>query len=658
MQLSIVIVNYNVRDLLMNAVASLYDAMEGIEGEIIVVDNASTDGAIEALNEAFPDVITYGLDTNLGFGGANNIGIERAQGEYILLLNPDTIVHEDTLRTMLAFMKEHPDVMASGCKIMGQDGSFDLASKRGFPSPWSSFCRVFGLSKLFPKSKLFGGYNLTYLDPDTTAEIEALTGCFMFFRGADLKKLEGFDTDFFMYGEDLDLCYRARKAGGKIYYYPKTSIIHLRGESTRRSSIDVLARFYEAMEIFARKHFRSNILMLWMIRLGIRFRLMLARANERFPSWGFAVVDVLAIMLGFVIGSLIRFGSVANYPDYAYPEVFLLPPLIFAGTVAAAGGYSSDDRLPWHAIVGYLLGFFVLSTLPYFFKDYQFSRGVVLVTTGVAALFGVSARFVWLLYKRTFGKESIKRIAFFSRQTVGPELRNRIRRRFFGRPVTMVGTIALTFSELDEIEGAQLGTVENIAKIAGENRLTDIFAVDDTLAYSDVIRAIGLTSGQSVRFHVVRGVQDEISDAIVQGHGKLATSGARTRSSVRKKLRDRLLALVTLLFGFPVVYLAGWKPGIRAAELRDVLFGKRALVSGNGTGYGSGKKQHEVFTVTSLYQDEGLSAEEIKQIDQYYAANQSFLLDCEIIISAIRFRNMSEQVQRKTLGKTLPHGTN
>ena len=164
MELSVVIVNYNVRDLLLNAVASLRVAMRGITGEIIVVDNASSDDAIAALNREYPDVITIPLDVNLGFGGGNNVGIERATGEFILLINPDTIVRDDTLRVMLDFMRAHPDAGFAGCKILNRDGSFEPASKRGFPSPWSSFCRVFGLSYLFPQSKMFGGYNLTWID--------------------------------------------------------------------------------------------------------------------------------------------------------------------------------------------------------------------------------------------------------------------------------------------------------------------------------------------------------------------------------------------------------------------------------------------------------------------------------------------------------------
>jgi len=642
MQLSIIIVNYNVCDLLLNAVASVYVALEGIEGEIIVVDNASTDGAVETLNRIYPDVITVQLDQNLGFGAANNIGIEQARGEYILLLNPDTVVQEGTLRQMMDFMESHPDATFAGCKIILPNGSYDPVSKRGFPSPWSSFCRVFGLSKLFPKSKFFGGYNLTHIDPDQTAKIEALAGCFMFCRGAELKALGGFDTDYFMYGEDLDLCYRATKAGGSIYYYPATSIMHFKGESTRRSSIDALAVFYQAMEIFARKHFRSNPPLLWMIRAGIWVRRGVARVGERFPGIGLAAIDMLAIIVGFMIGSQIKFGGPFAYPDYAFPTVVVLPPLIFVLSLMMVGGYSSDDRTPGKALLGYMLGFFVLSTLPYFFKEYAFSRGVVLLTTGVGAFAGVLARFLWLLYRRTFGAESIRRIAFLSRQEIAPGTRNAVRRVFFTRPVVIVGAIAPTFSEAASIGEEALGTVENIAKIVREFRITDILVLDSTLSYGEVLRAMGFTASLPVRYHIIHGSL-EASGEVVGGaemSGTLSGSERRAGSHIARGFRDRAIALGALLLLVPVVYLFAKRPALHLRGLWDVLLGRRPLV---GAGSGDGAPGHDpMFSMVALYREGTLTPREIGQLERFYETNHSLLLDCEIMIAALRHGKLAD----------------
>lgn len=636
MKLSIVIVNYNVRDLVLDSVASLRVALEGIDGEIIVVDNGSSDGAIEALNARFPEVITIALPKNLGFGAANNVGIERARGEYALLLNPDTIVEENTLRTMLDFMVANPKCGIAGCRVILPDGTFDPASKRGFPSPWSSFCKVFGLSRLFPKSKFLGGYNLTHVGEYSTSRVDAIGGCFMFCRTSALRELGGFDTDYFMYGEDLDICYRATKLGHEIYYHPDTTIIHVKGESTRRSSLDALAVFYEAMEIFARKHFRSNIPLLLLVRMGIGLRRLIARVLERFPTLGFAPVDIFAIVIGIAIGSIEKTGSPFGYPSWALPVVFGVPPAVFVACIAASGGYRLDNRSLRGTATGYLFGFFVLSALPYFFKDYAFSRGVVLVTTGVGATIGLSARFLWLLWRGTFGRDAIRRIAFLTRQEIGPELRASVRRMFLGKPVTIIGGIAPTFSELDHLPGTHLGTVENIAKLVTTHRLTDIVVFDHRLSYSEVMRAVNLTARQTVRFHIANESLVSGFDAMPVQVNDMPERMRRVRSRTAKSIRDRALAILLLLV-MPVVYLAGRLRTARARELVEVLVGRRPLV---GAGPSEGPDARDpVFTVAELCHDEPLSAREIVQVEEYYRRNSSFLLDCEIIVAAIRLRN-------------------
>lgn len=639
MQLSIVIVNYNVRELLLNAIASLYVAMEGIDGEIIVVDNASSDGAIEALGRDFPDVRTFPLERNLGFGAANNIGIEAARGRFILLINPDTIVQERTIRTMIEFMDAHPDAGIAGCKILNPDGSYEPASKRGFPSPWSSFCRVFGLSRLFPKSKLFGGYNLTHLDPESTSSIDAISGCFMFCRAHVLRDLGGFDTDFFMYGEDLDLCFRAKELGWSVYYHPATSIMHLKGESTRRSALDALAVFYQAMEIFAAKHFRGNRPLLWLIRIGIRLRRGMARVHDRLPMWWFIPIDVITVLLGLFLGTVIKVGAPLAYPSYAFPAVLVVPPLVFIISIAVVGGYSSDERAPHHALFGYLLGFFVLSALTFFFKDYAFSRGVVLLTTGIATAVGVGLRFVWLLYKRTFGTESTRRIAFLTREEVGPKLRHAVRWMVFGKPVTIIGTIVPTFGEFNPRETTMLGTVENIGKIVRGYGLTDIFVLDAKLSYEEVLEAMVHTSNQSVRFHITRSSLEPLL-GLVDLHSATASPiyGPSLKGTHRlsKKLQDRFLALCIATVVLPAVYLTSRNPVLRFREIWDVVAGRRPLVGGGPSG--SINAKDPVFSVAAICGDERVSQRELAQIETYYATNQSLLLDCEIMIAGIRLR--------------------
>ncbi|MCJ7552663.1 MAG: glycosyltransferase family 2 protein, partial [Ignavibacteriaceae bacterium] len=260
MDLSIIIVNYNVKVFLQNLLDSIQKASSGIQTEVIIVDNASDDGSIEFLREKYPQIKLIVNKTNLGFGKANNIGLKEAKGKFILFLNPDTIVAEDTFSKMIEFFNQTPDAGLAGCKILNPDGTLQLSCRRSFPGPWTSFTKVTGLSTLFPKSKIFARYNLTYLDENQTYEVDAISGSFMMIRKEVYDKVGGFDEQFFMYGEDLDLCYRIQKAGHKVYYVHSTQIIHYKGESTKRSNIDETKVFYKAMHLFVKKHLSTSFL--------------------------------------------------------------------------------------------------------------------------------------------------------------------------------------------------------------------------------------------------------------------------------------------------------------------------------------------------------------------------------------------------------------
>jgi len=269
LDISIIIVNYNVKEFLQNLLHSLEKASSNISTEIIIVDNASDDGSVEFIREKFPEVKIIANKINLGFGKANNQALKQASGKYILLINPDSVVSEDTFERMITFFENNPTAGLAGCKILNPDGTLQLACRRSFPGPWTSFCKVTGLSTLFPKSKLFARYNLTYHDENKTYEVDAVSGSFMMIRKEVYDNVGGFDEDFFMYGEDLDLSYRIQKAGYKVYYVHETQIIHYKGESTKRSSIDETKVFYDAMHLFVRKHLSGSFLVEAILRSAI-----------------------------------------------------------------------------------------------------------------------------------------------------------------------------------------------------------------------------------------------------------------------------------------------------------------------------------------------------------------------------------------------------
>ena len=271
-ELSVVIVSYNVRDLLEGCLDSVKAAAEGIEVETFVVDNASHDGSPSMVHGRHPGVRLIALEENIGFSGANNLALRRAGGRYVLLLNPDTVLDPDVFTKMTAYMDAHPDVGMVSCKLVTGEGGLDLACRRSFPSLWDGFCRASGLSARFPGSRLFARYNLTYLDEDETHDVEAVNGAFMFVRREALESVGLLDEDYFMYVEDLDWCFRFREAGWRVVYHPKARCLHLKGQSGKQKPRAMIRALFDSTALFYRKHYfpRINLLHQVLLLAGIK----------------------------------------------------------------------------------------------------------------------------------------------------------------------------------------------------------------------------------------------------------------------------------------------------------------------------------------------------------------------------------------------------
>ena len=273
MEISIIIVNYNVKYLLEKCLHSIQTALNNIAGEIIVVDNASSDNSIEYLQPLFPGVIFIANPVNKGFGSACNTGFHRSFGEYVLFLNPDTIVPPDCFKKCLEFIHSKKDAGALGIKMVDGSGNYLKESKRSFPSVSASLFKMTGLASLFSHSKLFAAYYAGHLSENEIHEVDVLSGAFMLVKRNVFNEVNGFDEDFFMYGEDIDLSYRIQKAGYKNYYFPETSITHYKGASTKKTSKAHIRSFYGAMSIFVDKHYSGNTkgLFKFIIKAGIWF---------------------------------------------------------------------------------------------------------------------------------------------------------------------------------------------------------------------------------------------------------------------------------------------------------------------------------------------------------------------------------------------------
>jgi len=269
--ISIVVVSYNTQGLLRSCIRTVYEHRDDLRVEVLVVDNASRDCSADMIAAEFPEVVLFRNTVNVGFGKANNQALRKARGDYILLLNSDTELSPHALRDCIRYLKQNPKVGVLTCKLVMANGSLDLACRRSFPTPFIALCRLLGLSYLFPKSRLFAKYNLTYLDPDETYEVDAVVGAFMLMPREAFLEVGLLDEVFFMYGEDLDWCYRFRQAGYRIVYFPKVKILHLKGASSKKRPVWIIGEFHRAMKLFYAKHYarRHFFLLNTMVYTGI-----------------------------------------------------------------------------------------------------------------------------------------------------------------------------------------------------------------------------------------------------------------------------------------------------------------------------------------------------------------------------------------------------
>ncbi|WP_134683472.1 glycosyltransferase family 2 protein [Brevibacillus migulae] len=288
MDLSIIIVSYNTCELTLNALRSVVDSQITYSYEVIVVDNNSTDDSVSRISQEFPQVTLIANIENLGFSKANNQAMKRAAGRYILLLNSDTVVNSDTLEIMVNFMDLHPEIGAGGCKVLLPDGGLDKACRRGFPTPSASLYYLLGLSKMFPNSPKFNQYQLGHLDPDQDYPVDCLVGAFMIVRRETIEQVGLLDEEFFMYGEDVDWCYRIKQHGWQLYYYPYTSIIHYKGASSRRRPFKIVYEFHRAMYLFHKKHYqqRYSFITNFIVYLGIALKFAITLLRNQLSRIG------------------------------------------------------------------------------------------------------------------------------------------------------------------------------------------------------------------------------------------------------------------------------------------------------------------------------------------------------------------------------------
>lgn len=384
--IGIVIVNYNVRHFLIQCLQSIRQSSLGkLTLELWVVDNASVDGSCGVLKKDFPEVRLIENAENVGFSKANNQAIEQMQSRYVLLLNPDTILEADTLKKCFDYMEQHKKVGALGVRMIDGNGAFLPESKRAIPNLWNSFCKLTYISKLFPKSKIFSGYNLGYIPEFETAEVEILCGAFMFIRGDVLAKTGLLDERFFMYGEDIDLSYRILSSGHSIVYFPETTIIHFKGESTKKASLQYVRTFYGAMSLYVNKHYtgRKSKIFRWFILIAIQFRALVSLLAKFFNTGIKLIADGLIIfsMLHVIkyLWALYYFGNMNYYRDTSIDINIVIYAVLWCISSWFFGRY--DDSVTWRRLTYGVLTGTVLILVLYALEAevYRTSRALIVL---------------------------------------------------------------------------------------------------------------------------------------------------------------------------------------------------------------------------------------------------------------------------------------
>jgi GT2 family glycosyltransferase len=664
--LSVVIVNYNVRNFLEQALHSVQRAALRISAEVFVVDNNSVDGSVPMVRETFPDVELIANVSNVGFGAANNMAIERSKGRYVLILNPDTIVQEDTFQRMVSFMDRHPEAGAVGCQILNPDGTFAPESRRSFPTPQVGFYRISGLGRLFPKSPRFGRYNMTFLPRDQVAEVDALSGSCMMLRAEAVVPSRGgvglFDEDFFMYGEDLDLCYRIQKAGWKIFYTPDTQIIHYKGESTKKGEIRYVRLFYGAMVLFTRKHLsgRYSTVVAGVLQTAIMLRAglsVLSRATTHMarPTLDFALVYLTVALLAWLRSRQLESPLSPLY-------LTAVAPAFGAGTllgIVLTGGYrrSSRQRLR-PALLGVLLGFLVVSAVSFFAKAIAFSRAVVLLGLPATGMLLAVSRLVWAA-KRSEPRRAIIVGDHQEAERLAALIGSHPRPPFLMDGYVEPDDEPVAHGGHGESGLNLLGAIHHLRDVVRLHRVDDVVFAVKNLSNQRILSLMQSLRDLPVQFrmlgedrsHVIG--KSSISELGLPDWSEALSEAVTLRSRASRKTFEIPVALGLLVL-FPLLALGRLIGGPEsrasllaraAAGAPSVILGRRDLVgldpSHQSLVPADWRLKPGLFNITQLVRKSPVQSpieDDVIRAYWYYVTHQSASLDAEVIFRVIADR--------------------
>lgn len=647
MKLSVIIVNYNVSHFLEQALLSIKKASAGLSIEIIVVDNNSVDTSLEMLKSKFPQVVLIENKNNTGFARANNQGIKIAKGEYILLLNPDTVVEEDTLKKCCDFMDSHQEAGGLGVMMLDGKGNFLPESKRSLPTPWVAFYKVFGLASLFPQSERFGKYHLGYLDKNKTHEIEVLSGAYMFLRKKTLDHVGLLDEDYFMYGEDIDLSYRIVQGGYKNYYFPDTRIIHYKGESTKKTSLNYVFIFYKAMIIFARKKFnkRGALVFSFLIYLAIYLRATVALGIRFMKIFFLPAIDVITLYAGmyFLKNYWEDNYKFSNYYPPEYMNI-AVPSYIFIWltTVYFSGGYDKSPRTS-QIVRGVLAGSILISAISNYVEIYRFSKALILfgsLWTIFALAFVRLANHFFIYGNLALGEKVKKKVVVVGNSQESTRAIDLLRGSNYH--LDILGYIAPlgTNESLNTHYLGSIDHIEGIIKLYGADEI--IFCSKDFSA-NQIIEWMMNIDKEFVEYKIL----PDDSNYIIGSSSKNTAGDFYTlnlelniiqKSAIRnKRVLDLSLSFLFILLSPILIWLIK-KPGTFFNNIYNVLNGTYTWVGfSNSLTVSMPKIKKGIISPVSHMPSNTLDQSTINKLNLLYAKNYSAALDLNLIIKSFKY---------------------
>ena len=653
MNLSVVIVNYNVEYFLEQCLHSVRAAVKNLETEVFVVDNNSVDGSVEMIRKKFPEVKLIANKENLGFSKANNQAIRQSNGKYVLLLNPDTVVEADTFAKCIAFMESHPYSGGLGVKMLDGKGNFLPESKRGLPTPQVAFYKIFGLSALFPKSKLFGRYHLGFLDKEQTHEVEILSGAFMLLRKETLYKVGLLDEDFFMYGEDIDLSYRIIKGGWKNYYFPEARIIHYKGESTKKSSVNFVFVFYNAMIIFARKHFSHQNAKTFSFLINIAIYIRAGAAIlKRFAEMIFVpAIDALLLFSGLYFLANYWEETVKVREGVHYPPEFLfvVVPMyigVWLFSVFLSAGYDKPvkaSKIVRGIFIGTAVILVIYALLP---EQYRFSRALILLGT-LWAIFSMLALRLLFHFMKLKGFDlsagENKRIVIIGRE----EEAKRVGGLLNQAKVQPAFTGFVSPPETTENNNADyIGTLSQLSEIIEIYKINEVIFCAKDLPSQVIIDKMSSSSNPDVEFKIAPPESLYIIGSnSINSPGELYVIDINSITKTVNKRNKRMLDIISsikLLLLFPVILFFVDKPLGLIRNCFLVLFGKLSWVGyyfpheGNKRQWNLPKIKTGILNPLDALDKQLVDVSTIQKLNMLYAKDYRIWNDINIMWKGLR----------------------